>query len=553
MQVNGHRRRARFVALATALLLVAAGCSDEAGDADGEQPSATSDAARSAPAERGDDFNQAEFEGQPRAGGSITIGVWDQVGRLDPAGPLAGSASIGPALAIYDPLIGRDPEGGFAPSLATRWTASGDLTTYTVHLRDGVTFQDGAPFDSAAVVTHFDYLRNPDAQCVCAQDIAEIASVDATDPTTVVFHLTAPDASFLSFLAGTQGLILSPKAIAAAHLEYGTEYGPKPVGTGPFSLAGTDPVVLKKNPDYWGADDDGRTLPYLDQIEVRTIADEGERLAALRKGDIDLMQTVDNDSIVAAAEAGLDVQKVVGASARMLVFNTRRPPFDDVRARRAVAMSIDRDAINEAAYEGTHLPAVSPFAYRSRLRGDVEWPAFDLDAAKDLVDEVEADGGIDPVTANCIATDEQRAVYAEIAREAAAAGLAVENEFEDSGPFVNRIFGSRDFSMACFGGVYELDADDLYITYHSGGTNNMTGYSNPTVDAALEAVRATNDDAEQRRLVKVVLEKLAEDVPAVPLTYELNANIHRDDLSGLPAPEVAWLGTIRFTTLYRRT
>jgi peptide/nickel transport system substrate-binding protein len=538
----------------TALLLVAAACSDEGGDTEGEQSSPTSDTvSRSEPPDRAEDFNQAEFEGEPRAGGSITIGVWDQVGRLDPAGSLANSASIGPALAIYDPLIGRGPDGGLVPSLATSWASSDDLMTYTLHLREGVRFQDGAPFDGSAVVTHFDYLRNPDAQCVCAREVAEIASVEATDPTTVVFHLTVPDTAFLSFLAGTHGLILSPKAIAAAHLEYGTEYGPKPVGTGPFSLAGTDPVVLRKNTDYWGTDDSGRALPYLDRIEVRTIADERERLAALRRGEIDLMQTTDNHSVVAATEAGFDVQKVVGPSARILVFNTRRAPFDDVRARRAVAMSIDRDAINEAAYEGTHLPADSLFAYRSRLGRGVRWPAFDPGAAEDLVHDLEADGGFEPITANCIDTDEQRDVYREIAKEAAAVGLSVDNEFEDSGPFVNRIFGSRDFSMACFGGIYELDAADLYNTYHSGETNNMTGYSNPTVDAALEAIRTTNDDAEQRRLVKVVLEKLAEDVPAVPLTYELNANIHRDDLSGLPEPEVSWLGTIRLTTLYRHT
>jgi peptide/nickel transport system substrate-binding protein len=535
----------------TALLLVAAACSDEGGN-DGERSSPTSDTVGSSePAERGDEFNQAEFDGEPRAGGSITVGVWDQVGRLDPAGSMAGSSSIGPALAVYDPLIGRAPDGGLVPSLATSWTSSDDLMTYTLHLREGVRFQDGAPFDSAAVVTHFDYLRNPDAQCVCAQEVAAIGSVEATGPATVVFHLTGPDASFLSFLAGTQSLILSPKAIAAAHLDYGTEYGPKPVGTGPFSLAGTDPVVLRKNPDYWGTDDSGRALPYLDRIVVRTIPDEGERLAALRRGDIDLMQTTDNHSVIAATEAGFDVQKVVGPSARILVFNTRQAPFDDVRARRAVAMSIDRDAINEAAYEGTHLPADSLFAYGSRLGRGVRWPAFDPGAAEDLVDDLEADGGDEPITANCIDTDEQRKVYREIAKEAAAAGLSVDNDFEDSGPFVNRLFGSRDFSMACFGGLDGLDADDLYSTYHSGETNNMTGYGNPEVDAALEAIRATDDDVEQRRLVKVVLQKLAADVPAVPLTYELNANIHRDGLSGLPVPEVAWLGTIRFTTLYR--
>ena len=92
---------------------------------------------RDDPTARGDEFNQAQFEGEPTDGGSITIGVWGRPGRLEPTGSLTEAAQVGPSLAIYDPLIARDPEGGFVPSLATGWSASDDLTTYTLRLREG--------------------------------------------------------------------------------------------------------------------------------------------------------------------------------------------------------------------------------------------------------------------------------------------------------------------------------------------------------------------------------------------------------------------------------
>jgi peptide/nickel transport system substrate-binding protein len=541
--------RGRYVAALLALVLVAAAaCSDDegGGDPEGLHPSTTAMPTSGGP-EPDAEFNQAQFEGEPTEGGSITIGVWGRPGRLEPTGSLSEAAQIGPALAVYDPLIARDAEGGFVPSLATDWSASDDLTTYTLTLREGVVFHDGAPFDSAAVVTHFAYLKDPDAQCVCAQQVATIASVDAPDPTTVVFHLTAPDTAFLSFLAGPNAFVVSPKAIAAAHLEYGTDYGPGPVGTGPFSLAGTDPVVLEKNPRYWATDEEGRALPYLDRIEVRTIDDEDERLAALRSGDVDLIQTTDNATVLTAEEEGLDVQKAVGASARVLVFNTRVAPFDDVRARRAVAQGIDRERIDQVAYDGTHLEAWSLFPHRSRLGAGVTWPAFDAGEAKRMVGRLD----MGTVTASCTDADEQHRVMEELKRQASAIGLSVETEYADGGAFVNQILGSRDFRAACFNGPYGLDADSLYSLFHSDGDTNVTGYSDPDVDADLEAIRATGDDVEQRRLVAKVLEKLADDVPVVPLVYELNANIHGDDVSGLPAPEVGWLGAIRFTTLYR--
>ena len=123
----------------------------------------------------------------------------------------------------------------------------------------------------------------------------------------------------------------------------------------------------------------------------------------------------------------------------------------------------------------------------------------------------------------------------------------------DAGPFVNLVLGpDRGFAAACFKVPYVVDADGLYEFFHSDGNTNVTRYSNPTVDAALERIRRTFDAQEHVRLLRIVQEELARDVPAIPLVHDLAANVYDDDISGLPVPEANLLGVIRFTTLYRR-
>jgi peptide/nickel transport system substrate-binding protein len=539
-------RSLRLLAPVLVLALVAASCSSDdeperLGAADTTEASGGSE-------ETPADFNQARFEGEPQEGGSIVVGVRYGFGTLDPAG-LSELSQHTAGLAVYDPLVGRDEAGDYLPSLATDWSISDDLDTYTLTLRDDVVFQDGAPFDATAVVAHFERLADPATNCSCVQRIAHIGSVEAPDPTTVVFSLTQPDAFFLSELAGTIGLVVSPKA-AATH---GADYPAHPVGTGPFSLESFDPVVLKRNPDYWQRDDEGRPLPYLDEIGIREIPDHADRLESLRSGEVDLIQTDDRASIVdAASDEQLQVQRIIGSSATLLAFNTEEPPFDDVRARWAVAHGLDRQALDDAVYEGESLPAEVPIPVGARYHADVDWPELDLDRAGKLIADLEADGMSAAVTATCIDTSDARAALRSIRRQAQAFGLSIESELMDAGPFVNLAFGpDHDFDAVCFKSPYVVDANGLYESFHSEGTANVSDYRNPTVDEALDDIRRTADPDEHVRLLGIVQEELARDVPVIPLVHDLTANVYDDDISGLPVPDYGLLGVIELTTLYR--
>ena len=141
------------------------------------------------------------------------------------------------------------------------------------------------------------------------------------------------------------------------------------VGTGPFTLdefVAGERIVLVKNPDYWGTDEDGNQLPYLDKLTIRPIPDSGQRLSALETGDIDIFQSADSKTVKQGEDAGFAAQKISGSSSTILLFNIDKPPFDDVQARQAVAYAIDKDAHQRAGLRAAcRVPSYSGFALDS--------------------------------------------------------------------------------------------------------------------------------------------------------------------------------------------
>jgi peptide/nickel transport system substrate-binding protein len=540
----------RFVALSLTLVLFVIGaCSSDDGGGDTTAGTSKTTAGSEGPKSTGSDFNQAQFEGEPQIGGTITFGVESNIATLDPAGALAQPSDVVTALAIYDPMI-TYKDGKYDGVLATSWTNSKDLKTWTFKLRKGVTFSDGTPFNADAVVTHTMRLKDPATSCVCAPNVALIASVKATDPNTVVYTLTEPNAFFPSQLAGPIGFIASPAALQ----KWGKDYGRHPVGTGPFTLKSFDSLELDKNPNYWQKDDKGRQLPYLDEIKIQPIPDAQVRLQSVNSGDVDIIQTADTGTVVKAVKEGkLELQKVTGSSATTAIFNMRPgKPFHNKKMRLASAYGFDRQELNNTLYQGSRQEAYGPFAADSPFQSKKwQFPHLDKTKAKKLVAEAKAEGAQTKYTTTCIPTPEARQGLAITQKNANAIGFDVTNEFLDQGAYVNKVLGpTHDFVAGCFRQAQIADADGLYDILHTGGSGNPFGYSNADVDKALEGIRRTTDEKEQIRLLDIVQKHLVQDVPFIPTLYDLFANIYQPKISGLPVPQADSLGAIRVTTLY---
>jgi peptide/nickel transport system substrate-binding protein len=548
---RAHARLPFLFALMIVFALIAASCGndDDGGDQEGGGSSTTT-TEKDGGGGPTSQFNQPEAEGEPQIGGKIVFGVESNIASLDPAGSLAQPSDILTALAIYDHLIDYDPEGALIPSLATEWSSSEDLMTWTIKVRTDIEFQDGTPFNAGAVKAQFDRFLNPATNCTCADTVKQITAVESPDDETVVFTLNAPNAFWANTLAGTLGFIASPTATE----KFGADYARNPVGTGPFSLEDYDSLVLKKNPNYWKEDDAGNKLPYLDEITIEPIPDSKVRLQSLRSGDIDMFQTADTDNIVdvVSAKEGFKVQKVTGTSSTIVLFNLDKAPFDDIRMRQAYAYALNRTEINNVQYRGSRQEAYSAFNPDSSYYAEgTGVPQYDLAKAKSLVADLKADGKRVDFTAICIPTDESRRVLGLVQTQLEKAGMKVTNEFKDQGSYVNQIFSKTgDYEAGCFRSAQIANADGLYGSLHTDQPGNVMFYSNAKVDEALDGIRATTDEGEQIKFLATVQEEASKDIPTLPLLYDLFGNIHTDQVSGLPAPEPWSLGAIKVAGLY---
>jgi ABC-type transport system substrate-binding protein len=532
----------RIIALALGLVLFTAACgSDDTGDAGGSDAGTdeTTTTAGEAP------------EGTPVKGGELIFGSESDVATLD-VGAAAQPADKVITLGLYDPLATYE-EGKVVPYLAESIESAGDdLATWTVTLREGVTFHDGTPLNADAVVKHFLRLQDPVTACPCLDTVAIIASMDTPDGPeglSVVFHLNTPSVAFPdTVLASSSGYVESPAAVA----QFGAEYKNHPVGTGPFTLAEYVPgdrVVLQAYPGYWQTDDNGIQLPYLDKLTIKPIPDAGQRLAALEAGDIDIFQTAVSSDIAAAEEKGFVAQKISGSSSTIILLNNSKPPFDDVRARQALAYAINKDAINERVYDGVRTPSYSGFALDSGYYNpDAGTPQYDPDKAAELVEEL---GGL-TFSLVCIPTPEADSILQLIKQMGEQVGMQITLESQEQGAFVNRMFSKAgDYEAACFRSTHFIEPDDIRDGLTTGDAGNLAFYSNPEVDTLFDEARQTADFDERKAKYDQIQEITGEEVPLITTLYDLFGNVYDAAKVGPPPEgEANSLGAIKPGFLY---
>ncbi|HET8589718.1 MAG TPA: ABC transporter substrate-binding protein [Nakamurella sp.] len=316
---------------------------------------------------------------QPAQGGSITVGAAQGLQQLNPAiRTFAWEEVLFPLL--WNGLTKTDQQGTVVADLATSWEASDDQKTWTFHLRDGVTFSDGTPFAAQDVVDTFEYYLKPDTATQEANKIATIDSVKAADDKTVTFTLKAPNALFPSAIVWVK--IMKVSALSTIDKD--------PIGTGPFvvkEFVPSDHLTLVRNAKYFGD-----PAP-LDEIKIVAASDAASAASSLASGDLDILwslplsdvdQYKDSDkvSIVLPASPSQWPSWEVDATA---------PPFDNVKARQALAYAVDRQQILDAAYygQGEISPTNNPLGTSNpwfSADGLTDY-SYDLDKAKELFAE----------------------------------------------------------------------------------------------------------------------------------------------------------------------
>ncbi|QSO49322.1 ABC transporter substrate-binding protein [Alicyclobacillus mengziensis] len=295
---------------------------------------------------------------------NITVAFPYQPDTLDPN--VTGQAISGMIdRNIVDTLVWINAKGQPTPDLATKWTINSAKTVYTFTLRKGVKFQDGTPFNAAAVVFNINRIENPATKSQGAiSDLGPFKSVKALSEYKVQITLKQPFAPLLTYL-GTPNLgILSPTAVQK---EGGQAMATKPVGTGPFEVAKWVPqqeVVLKRNPNYnWAPPALQHSGPaYLNTITFKFVQNAQNRVSALQTGEAQAIDTVPPTSFDSLKQNPnfTTYDTPYPGTPRYIAFNTSLWPTNDVKVRQALEYAVDRPGVIKVADSGVYSVAWGP-------------------------------------------------------------------------------------------------------------------------------------------------------------------------------------------------
>ena len=425
---------------------------------------------------------------------------------------------------IYDTLLWRNPRGVPKPWLSSGLKSGAGGRQITVRLRRGVRWHDGRPLTAEDVAFTFEFMKRHRHFRFTPQ-LVEIEQVRAADPLTVVFELRRPVPGFLD-------QPLSDVPILPRHLWAGRSGerlippGP-PIGSGPYRLAGYDGskgYVFTANRSYF------RGTPLVRRIDVPIISSAQRTFRALERGNVDMVPAGLPTAFRAEIgnRLGIDFREGESYSGTSLLLNLRRPPFDNVAARRAVARALDVTRIADGV--GEVLPAVTGY-----LHPDSQWapsPArgrFDETAARRTFTRL-GNPRIEVLTPenNPVRLDAGRQVVLALRRAGARATL-IELPRETLGLALdgNRSTPRFQAAITSIPALISYDPNFLRTFFGANAVLNQSGYRSPAFDRIADRVAGTTDRAARRRLVASEMRLLARDVPAIPLVFSKGAFAYR--------------------------
>ncbi|SFZ80595.1 peptide/nickel transport system substrate-binding protein [Devosia enhydra] len=414
---------------------------------------------------------------------------------------------------LYDALVTMDGAGQFQPALATEWS-NPEPTTWRFKLREGVTFHNGEPFNAAAVKFSFDRALDPAFQAPYRSRIAAIQSVEIVDDMTVDFKTAAPFPTMLFSLyeASFAALIVPPGYIEAN--------GPEalvnaPVGTGPYKFVEwlkDERVVLEANPDYWGG------APEIERVTFRPIKEVRTRIAELTSGGVDLIVDVPPEDVASLDQGDTKIVTKGSDFIYFYAFDTlKESPLQNKLVRQAINYAVDVAAIQEALLGGlgTRVALTLPtdaFAY------DASWEPYPYDPAKAkelLAEAGYPDGFTIPLTSRQGRYLKDREIMEATIGFLAEVGITVEPNYLEPGVWAT-VSEAKGREGIIFPGWSGRDPDLVwYPLLYTGQYQSY--YSNPELDALLDAGRKTIDAEERKAIYAQAGAIIKEEAPHLPM------------------------------------
>ncbi|MDQ7843103.1 MAG: ABC transporter substrate-binding protein [Armatimonadota bacterium] len=464
----------------------------------------------------------------PRRGGTLRVGLNADPPNMDPH---QSTAAVDRQVFqnLYDKLVDINENLEIVPMLATSWTITEGGRVYTFKLRPNVVFHDGTPFNAEAVKANFDRMLDRSFGSPRFSEVNLVTKVEVVDPLTVRITLEKPYSPFLAVLSDRAGMMVSP----AAAQRLGKGLAREPVGTGPYRFVEKRPqerIVLERFDRHWD-----RGAGNVQQIVYRPFTDENARLANLRAGELDII-----DQVAPAEIPKLKTDPVLRLFARSglgwqgMWIQVQSGIFSNKALRQALNAAIDRRTLVQVVFGETADPANGPFPpgmFTYSIPANSRIPERNLDLARQKLREGGQPNGF-AFTLKVTPGRVPQQVAQVIQSMAGEVGIRVNIEIVEFGALLSQLDAHR-FEASLLGWSGRPDPDgNIYGFFVTGGGLNNSAYSNPRVDALLDAARILTTPDQRRRAYTEVMNVLNDDLPYLFLWWPKEYKVLGPKLQG---------------------
>ncbi|MCZ2128338.1 MAG: peptide ABC transporter substrate-binding protein [Anaerolineales bacterium] len=448
---------------------------------------------------------------------------------------------------LFSGLVMLDPRLNVRPDLAETWQVSGDGTIYTFTIRANAKFHDGRAVTAQDVVFSWERAASPTLasdtfltymdDIVGARDMAEgkadhISGIKALDEKTLQVTIDAPKPYFLMKLTYPTSFVVDKNNVAE-----GQTWVRHPNGTGPYKMKewkSAQYIIYEANPDFYLG------KPSISYVVTKLYAGDDVRL--FETGDVDVASVgLYSAERMLDPEEPLHANLVTGVSlcTGYAVFDTSQPPFDDVNVRKAFSMAFDRQRYIDVLYRGLALPAVG--LYPPGLPGfdyALQGLPYDPEQARQLLKEskyggaeglpeiVYTNAGIGSYVSNMVSA------LAEMWEQNLGVKIKVENL--DYNFYYQQILSGNHGQLFDSGWCADYPDPQNFadVLFHSGAQQNVSGYSNPKLDALLEAARVEPNVAKRIAMYQEAERIIVEDAPVLFTTHSLDFQLVKPYVKG---------------------
>lgn len=462
--------------------------------------------------EKASSTTENKLSGKPVEGGSIRVGISQDLDSLDPHKAVAaGTKEV--LFNIYEGLYKPDKDGNLVGAVASDYKVSEDAKVYTFTLRDGVKFHNGNAVTADDVKYSIDRCADTSNGDPLVSAYSIIESVNILDEKTVEIRLTEPNTEFLAYM--TTGII--PK-------DY-TDFETAPVGTGPFKYVSRNTqenIILEKNDGYWGE------KAHLDQVEFKVVADADMVVTNLKGGSIDLVMRLTSSQAAELTE-GFHIEEGTMNLVQALYLNNDVEPLNNEKVRQALSYAINPDEIMDMIADGKGVRiGTSMYPGLKKYYNDeyANYYEQDYEKAKKLLKEAGYPDGFD-LEITVSSADQPHVDTAQvISEELKNIGVNVTIKPIEWEAWLEDVYAEHNYQSTVVGvDASNLSARAMLERFTTGASGNFINFSDETYDKKFKEAISSTDEAKQIELYKELEGILAEKA----------ANVYIQDLANMVA------------------